>query len=43
MIMTTMMYVFADGYWCWVAGRLSAADLRAHTKEHGALVKVVAC
>jgi len=38
--MTTWFYVFADGYCCWVAGKLSACDLRNEVKAHGAVVRM---
>lgn len=36
--MTMYYYEFQDGYFCWTVGKLSAADLRAHDREHGKVV-----
>ena len=36
--MTSYYYQFADGYFCWVAGRLSKADKACEIRKHGAIV-----
>ena len=41
--MRTNLYIFADGYFCYTAGKLSKIEIRNAEKEHGKLVKVKAC
>lgn len=36
-------YVFEDGYFCWIAGRLSAIEKRNETKKHGRIMREQAC
>lgn len=39
--MTMYYYEFSDGYFCWTAGKLSAAELRNHECEHGKVVCIM--
>lgn len=36
-------YVFEDGYFCWIAGRLSVAEKRIETNKHGRIMREQAC
>lgn len=38
--MTTWLYVFEDGYFCWVAGRLSASDKAVEIRKYGRIVRM---